>query len=180
MLRPDHGRILLFPSGSKLGTGDGETPRSLRGQIGFVSQALFLYEDLTVAENLRLFADCCNNDSGLRVLSEEVVRFQLSPFLERRVSECSQGIARRASIVRALLSKPELLLLDEPYSSLDQVGRTALDQVLSQYQSAGRTVLLASHDPEILARHTGPRLGLRGGEVAESTPRREQSQQALH
>lgn len=180
MLRPDQGRILLFPREAKLGADDAETPRSLRGQIGFVSQALFLYNDLTVAENLRLFADCCDSDSGLRVLSEEVIRFQLSGFLKRRVSECSQGMARRASIVRALLNRPELLLLDEPYSSLDQIGRAALDQVLDQYRNAGKTVLLASHDPEILARHAGPRLRLHGGAVEDFTRKQEEPQQALH
>lgn len=184
-VRPDHGCILLFPNGSKVSTGSrersaGEAPRSLRRQIGFVSQALFLYDDLTVAENLRLFADCCSDESGLRILSEEIARFQLSAFLERRFSECSQGIARRASIVRALLARPDLLLLDEPYSSLDQIGRAALDQVLLQYKSAGKTVILASHDPEILARHTGPRLILRGGEVVDATLPQGQSQQALH
>ncbi|HHU07230.1 MAG TPA: ATP-binding cassette domain-containing protein, partial [Clostridiaceae bacterium] len=123
-----------------------------RKLIGYVPQELALDERLTVRENIRFW-------TALRGLEQREVRRILltatedrlvSDFLDKPIRECSGGMARRASLVIGLLTSPQLLLLDEPFSGADQDSRVIMLERLDSLRSHGSTILIASHDHDIL------------------------------
>jgi heme ABC exporter ATP-binding subunit CcmA len=119
-----------------------------RGRIGYMSHAAMLYDELTARENLeytaRLYAGqaCLSPDEALRMVG-------LDPALERPVAQYSQGMRQRTSLARVLLSQPELLLLDEPFSNMDRASAERMLALLADLRSAGRTIVLTTHQREL-------------------------------
>jgi ABC-2 type transport system ATP-binding protein len=130
LLRPSGGELLLF----------GEPPsRRTRTRIGYVPQGLGLYEDLTVDENLAFVADAFGARPPERLEPElEAVRGEL-------IAELSLGLRRRLAFAAALGHRPELLVLDEPTSGVDALGRARLWDAIRSAAEAGAGVLVTTH-----------------------------------
>ena len=118
----------------------------LRTRLGVVSHQPLLYGDLTAAENLRFYGQLygvahlsARIEALLALTGLETVRNDL-------VRTFSRGMQQRLAIGRAMLPDPQVLLLDEPHTGLDQDACVMLDQTLSQVAGQGRTLLMASHD----------------------------------
>jgi heme exporter protein A len=124
-----------------------EEANAVRAQIGLVSHMSLLYGNLTARENLR-FAGQLYNLSGAS-LDERIDAILAQVGLKRRrdslVRTFSRGMQQRLSIARALLHDPHVLLLDEPYTGLDQDAAATLDGLLRQAHENGHTILMASH-----------------------------------
>ncbi|MHB0928073.1 MAG: heme ABC exporter ATP-binding protein CcmA, partial [Candidatus Nanopelagicales bacterium] len=131
----------------------------LRRRIGFVSHASLLYPELTGRENLkfqaRLFG-VADADSMIAQLGELL---DLAAILDRPAGELSRGNLQRLSIARALLHAPRVLLLDEPFSGLDETTASRLQLLLQRLVDAGHTVVLSTHDRAIV--ESGPHRLLR-------------------
>ena len=144
---------------------------SKASKVNFLSHHLFLYSRLSVRENLKLFGSV----QGVRSIDEVVRSLELGEVLDRPVSELSKGNQAKVGIARVLLGAPEVLLLDEPTSNLDEKGTALLLSALSQLQDAtnGQTLtLLATHDLHRLAPVATRVIVLSGGEViSDSGPR---------
>ena len=101
----------------------GEAPGEQRGRIATMNHASMLYDELTGLENLSFFARLhwgeASADEVRARAAEALEAVGLDASLPRRVGEYSQGMRQRASLARVLLTEPELLLLDEPFSNLD-------------------------------------------------------------
>jgi ABC-type multidrug transport system ATPase subunit len=104
-----------------------------------------LYEDLTGEENLR-FA-CALYDVDPAGIPGALERVGLLPEGGDRVRGYSQGMRQRVAVARALLRAPDLLLFDEPYAGLDAEAKEIVDDAVREAKLAGRTVILATHDP---------------------------------
>jgi ABC-type multidrug transport system ATPase subunit len=119
-----------------------------RERIGYMSHATMLYDEFSGVENLRYFAslyrgrDCVAPEEALR-------RVGLDPALERPVGQYSQGMKQRASLARVLISRPELLLLDEPFSNMDIASAHQMLRLLETFRSEQRTILLTTHQREL-------------------------------
>lgn len=114
-------------------------------RIGFLSHHLFLYGRLSVRENIKLFASV----QGASEWSDMVSRLELSKVVDRPLSELSKGMQARVGIARAFLGSPELILLDEPTSNLDEKGTSLLLGEIERRRSethARSTFLIATHD----------------------------------
>jgi heme exporter protein A len=114
-------------------------------RIGFLSHHLFLYGRLSVSENLKLFASA----RGATDSDNIVERLELSKVVNRPLGELSKGMQARVGIARAFLGHPELVLLDEPTSNLDEKGTALLLAEIQrrQFETDGRCVtLIATHD----------------------------------
>jgi heme ABC exporter ATP-binding subunit CcmA len=119
---------------------------NVRQYVGFVGHECSLYSELTVLENL-IFAGRMHRLEWPRnraIQSLETAGLEWSA--HRRVGTLSQGLRRRVAIVRALMHDPMLILLDEPFASLDTNGRRSLEGLFRGWRNAGRTVCFASHD----------------------------------
>ncbi len=114
-------------------------------RIGFLSHHLFLYGRLSVKENLELFASV----RGMALSKELVDRLELSNVMDRPVCELSKGMQARVGIARAFLGHPDVVLLDEPTSNLDEKGTALLLAEIQrrQFETDGRVrFLIATHD----------------------------------
>lgn len=114
-------------------------------RIGLLSHHLFLYGRLSVRENIKLFASV----QGASEWSDVVSRLELSKVVDRPLAELSKGMQARVGIARAFLGSPELILLDEPTSNLDEKGTSLLLGEIERRRSetnARSTFLIATHD----------------------------------
>jgi heme ABC exporter ATP-binding subunit CcmA len=156
---------LLHPStGSATVFGD-LAPSAARHRIGYMSHAPMLYDELTGVENLAYFRslyqgnDCLAPDEALRQVG-------LDPALTRTLGQYSQGMRQRTSLARVLLSQPELLLLDEPFSNMDVESVSQMVQLLAKFRTGSRTIVITTHQRELAAPIADFVLTLKAGRVA--------------
>ncbi|HEX5392699.1 MAG TPA: ABC transporter ATP-binding protein [Rhodocyclaceae bacterium] len=131
-----------------------------RRHVGYVPEAPALYEQLTPLEILRAGMDLhgIQNDDPQAWCMRWLERFSIGHTATRRVRELSKGTAQRVALAHAMAVSPRLLILDEPLSGLDPVGRKDVVDILSEYQQGGGTIFLTSHvlhDVERLADRFG-------------------------
>jgi putative ABC transport system ATP-binding protein len=163
--RPTRGEHLF--AGQRVESLDDDALSRLRNRtIGFVFQAFHLIPQLTVAENVEtplLYGDAHPSEWRPRALGA-LSRVGLQARADHRPSELSGGEAQRAAIARALVTRPRLLLADEPTGNLDSATGEEIASLLDELHSAGSTIVVVTHN-EALARRAR-RLGrLRDGRV---------------
>ena len=137
--RPSSGAIRIQPAGN-------DPARFLRGAIGYLSHSIALYMDLTALENLRFFAQLMDLPGGDEFLLRRIDQVGLAGREREPVRSYSRGMQQRLAIARAFLHDPDILLLDEPFTGLDQAGSDFLKNLLRSARSAGRTCVMAIHD----------------------------------
>lgn len=125
---------------------------AVRRRLGVVSHLPLLYGDLSAEDNLRFFGRLYGTPQLEQRIGEMLVLVGLESRRRDPVRTFSRGMQQRLAIGRAVLHDPEVLLLDEPHTGLDQDACEMLDGVLRQVTRSGRTVLMTSHD---LARAAG-------------------------
>jgi heme exporter protein A len=137
--RPSSGSI-------KIGEISLPMPSTHRGMIGYLSHNTSLYGDLTALENLRFYAcmqDLLATDENMMARIGQV---GLAGREREPVRNYSRGMQQRLAIARAFLRDPSILLLDEPFTGLDQPGMEFLTNYLSEARGRGKTCLMAIHD----------------------------------
>ena len=137
LLAPDRGEILFSEAGRELDAGE------RRRRVGYVAPDLALYEELTVAENLEFFARL--RGVGRERAVELAERLWLPP--GRNAGALSSGMRQRLRWAWALLHRPRLMLLDEPFQNLDGEGEKALREVLGDHLAGGGLAVVASPVP---------------------------------
>lgn len=157
---------LLDPSSGRVMYGDGPpaSGAELRARIGVLGHELSIYPELSAAENLTFFA---------RAYALADVHGAVSAALQRAgldgrddpVGQFSRGMRQRLALERALLHYPRLVLLDEPFTGLDDAATAALCSRLSELRTSGCIVLLATHDLETIDGLADRALLLRGGRL---------------
>jgi len=130
-----------------------------RGSIGFLGHEPLVYRELTVLENLDLYGRLYRVPERRERIGMLLERFGLWESRAVRAGKLSRGQLQRLALCRSLLHKPELLILDEPFSGLDAEGAELLDRELAGMRER-RTILVATHDPERVAPLAGGRLAL--------------------
>jgi heme exporter protein A len=123
-----------------------EHAANVRRYIGFVSHQALLYGDLTAAENLGFFARLYQLDQAEERINRALGTVGLAARRYDPVRTFSRGMVQRLTIARATLHQPDVLLLDEPYTGLDQDASHMLDELLLQEKARGRTILMITHD----------------------------------
>jgi heme ABC exporter ATP-binding subunit CcmA len=122
----------------------------IRQSIGVISHSPFLYEELTAYENLKFFGRIYNVPSNqLESRVKELLRqVGLQYRMYDRVDAFSRGMKQRLSIARAIIHRPKILFLDEPYTGLDHNASKLLNQILNDFIRDSGTILMATHDFE--------------------------------
>lgn len=143
LTRPTFGKMTILGSGEVA---------DVRSRIGYLGHDSMLYDELTAIENLRYSAKLYQDEvlpAGRWSPEESLIMVGLDPGLIRPVGKFSQGMRQRASLARVLMAKPELLLLDEPFSNVDIASSAQMLHVLDQLRAAGNTILLTTHQPDL-------------------------------
>jgi len=123
---------------------------AIRAQIGMLGHDLFLYPELTARENLTFFAHLYGLSDVAAVVDAALEHANLSARANDFVGGFSRGMRQRVALERALLHEPRLILLDEPFTGLDQASTRALVARLQERQHAGCMIVLATHDLDVV------------------------------
>src|SRR5487761_360623 len=140
LTEPSEGEILL--DGRKMD----RRPAALRSRIGFVSHATFLYDDLTIRENLALAGKLFGLSDLNRKIGAALETFALSDRSRQAVRSLSRGLQQRVTLARALLHDPDFILLDEPFTGLDVHSAAALQALLRRLPGEGKAVAFSTHN----------------------------------
>lgn len=139
LLKPSSGEIYL----------DGEKMENMSTKIGYMFQRDQLFEWLNVLDNVKLGLKIQHkmNADSLELIDELLKKYNLWNFRNHHPSELSGGMRQRVALIRTLALKPELLLLDEPFSALDyQTRLNVSDEISGIIKSQRKTVIMVTHD----------------------------------
>ena len=142
LVSPTSGRVIIDGIDIK------EAPAKIRSKIGVISHETYLYHELTAIENLRFFARMYDTKDIENRINDLIKQVGLSYRKNDRVRTFSRGMKQRLSIARALVHDPPILLLDEPYTGLDQHASATFDRILAGMNAHDKTRILISHDIE--------------------------------
>ena len=172
MIRAIAGRVAL-DSGSIQLFGRTVTARDPRPEIGVVPQELAVYSLLTARENLAFFAGLGGVADPAAAAALALSRAGLADRADDPVSSFSRGMRQRVALERALIHAPRLVLLDEPFTGLDDASTAMLVARLQGLRDDGAIVIVATHDLDLAEGLLDHALFLRDGRVVESLARPE-------
>jgi heme ABC exporter ATP-binding subunit CcmA/heme exporter protein CcmB len=159
--RPSRGQVVY---GAQAGA-DGS---AVRGRIGWLGHDPGLYPELSAEENLRFFAALHGIQSADTRVAEALAHARLPERAGDPVGRFSRGMRQRVGLERALLASPRLVLLDEPFTGLDDASSVALLARLAALRDAGAIVLLSTHDPARVAGILDAKVILESGRVTST------------
>jgi heme exporter protein A len=139
-LRPSRGTCRVFGLDTVRDSGD------VRGIVSLLAHDSGLYGDLTVIENLQFAARMLGQSHADAALVPHLERVGLAHVPRERARALSSGMQRRLAIARLLLRTPKLLLLDEPFNSLDAQGVELVSGLVHETRARGGTVMMVAHD----------------------------------
>lgn len=119
---------------------------AVRRRLGVLSHQPLLYGDLTAEENLRFYGKMYAVENPDSRIDEVLQLVDLSHRRNDLLRTYSRGMQQRLAIARSVIHDPDILLLDEPYTGLDQDACAMLDEVLQEIAVQGRTIVMTSHD----------------------------------
>jgi heme ABC exporter ATP-binding subunit CcmA len=138
----------------------------VRQRVAYLSHSTGLYDGLTARENLAFAAAMLGTEQPGSRVERALADVELADRADERVEGFSAGMRKRLALGRMLLGQPSLVLLDEPYASLDAAGMAIVDELLQAWRAAGVSVLIASHATDRMAPMLDGRVVLERGLVS--------------
>ena len=165
LMSPTHGDIKINGFSYK------DHSRSIKQNIGIITDKSFLYEDLTIYENLK-FYDNLNYNFKKPQIKAKIERytklFNLEDWVSEPIRNLSKGMKQKVELIRVLMHNPTILILDEPFSSLDQKTIPLLIDLLVKIQKSKKiTIIISTHNIEIAQQICNELLILKNGRNVE-------------
>lgn len=135
--RPSRGNVRVF--------GEESRDQATRRKIGILGHGIAVYEEFSALENLKLFAGLYGLANPARTAQEWLERTGLERVGNGLVREFSRGMRQRLALARAFLHEPSVLLLDEPFTALDDRAIAVLQSLLAEARAKSRTIVLSTH-----------------------------------
>jgi lipopolysaccharide export system ATP-binding protein len=171
MVKPESGSIII---NSKLANNYPTYERTIKFKIGFVPQNGGYFQDLTVYENLKAIAEIKINDLSLRneKINSLISKFEFDPIRQIKAKFLSGGQKKKLVIALALISDPQILLLDEPFAALDVMTIKILQSIIIDLQKHGNiSIILCDHQARDLLACVDTAVIINNGKViAQGTP----------
>ena len=164
--KPDSGHVYFGEEDLSQLT-EGQLTAFRRAQIAFIFQQYFLLPNLTVEQNVKMGANRAGNQDYVRILEA----LGLGDKLQHFPSQLSGGEQQRVAIARALSRRPSVILADEPTGTLDPSTSVGIMRLLDRINRQGTTVVMATHDDEIVDQMRKRVIELKGGEVVRDQDR---------
>jgi ABC-2 type transport system ATP-binding protein len=159
LLHPSEGRVSVF------GTDPLEDPAVYR-RIGFVPEEDAVYGHLSTRQLVRYAAELSRCDASSRAVDDAIARVNMQDAADRPIAEYSKGMRQRAKVAAALVSEPDLLVLDEPLNGADPMQRAVLIGLFHDLADAGRTIIVSSHVLAEVERMTDRVIAVLDGKLA--------------
>jgi len=137
LIKPDYGMIQIF----------GYMPNTIEAKkrIGFLPESPYFYEHLTGYEFLKIHSMLCNKHTDKNRLMELLEKVGLIKAADLPLQKYSRGMLQRIGIAQSLVGDPDLLILDEPLTGLDPIGRKEIKDLILEQKKNGKTVFFSSH-----------------------------------
>lgn len=147
LIKPSTGSVKIF--------GKSATEVSAREKIGYVPEQPYFYDYLTVAEILQMYAQLSGLHSHDRdnAITQALAAVNMGDRVGASMRSLSKGLTQRIAIAQAIVAKPKLLILDEPFSGMDPIGRKEFRELFLNLKKQGTTIFICSHilsDVELL------------------------------
>ncbi len=138
LFKPDSGEILIL---------GGEMTEEKKNRIGYLPEERGLYQDITLEKCLVYLATLkgLSKEEANHRLDGFLERFELSEHRKKKVKELSKGMQQKAQLIATLIHKPELVIVDEPFSALDPVNTQMVKDLLNDERSKGRSIVMCTH-----------------------------------
>jgi len=160
LAHPTHGTVSIL----------GKTPHEACRDIGYMAHPSLLYDEMSGWENLRYFARLYDISGNGRC--EQVIRsVGLDPALLRPVGAYSQGMRQRLSLARAILHDPKILLLDEPFASVDVPSAREMVGLLRGMRDAGKTIFVVTHQAPLVEGVADEFVWMQAGQIVDRSDR---------
>lgn len=140
LTKPTKGKVLMAGHDIR------KEPQEIRKSVGFISHQPFLYESLSAFENIRFFASMYGISNADEKAAGVIGKVGLENRRHDLVRTFSSGMKQRLAVARAIVHDPKILLLDEPYSGLDQHGTRIFNEMLKLLKTQKRTILMTTHN----------------------------------
>jgi ABC-2 type transport system ATP-binding protein len=143
---------IFYPDSGKVVVLGHESARAANDRIGYLPEERGLYRRMRVRDVLRFYAEL----KGLRHCRPEIdrwlERFELAKWGDKKVEALSKGMAQKVQFISAVVSRPELVILDEPFSGLDPVNQEVIKDAILSLKQQGTTILFSTHDMDVAER----------------------------
>lgn len=140
---PDRGRITVLGK---------DTGAAADDRVGYLPEERGLYKKMKVRDLLRFFAELKGMRDYGPAIDSWLERLGLAPWADKRVDALSKGMAQKIQFIGAVVARPELLILDEPFSGLDPVNMEVLKDAILDVRKQGTTIIFSTHDMEVAER----------------------------
>jgi ABC-2 type transport system ATP-binding protein len=137
IIYPDSGRISVF----------GQTLNKMHSsRIGYLPEERGLYKKMKVRELIRFFAKLKGGTDIESRIGEWLERFELQQWANKKIDALSKGMSQKVQFIATVITEPELLILDEPFSGLDPVNMEIMRSAVLDMQKRGSTIVFSTHD----------------------------------
>jgi heme exporter protein A len=137
LAKPSKGSVKIYGAEAR--------EESTRRRIGVLGHGISLYDELTATENLVLFGKLYGLDDAVKRAHQWLERTGLERVRDGLVREFSRGMRQRLAVARTFIHDPQLLLFDEPFTSLDDRAIAVLQSLITEAQSRGCTIVMSTH-----------------------------------
>jgi ABC-2 type transport system ATP-binding protein len=137
IIHADQGRISVLGS---------QTHSAANDRVGYLPEERGLYRQMKVVELLRFFSQLKGHAVSRAEIDQWLERVQLTAWAERKIEALSKGMSQKVQFLATIIARPQLLLLDEPFSGLDPVNAEVVREIMLELVRGGTTVLFSTHD----------------------------------
>ncbi len=137
ILHPDRGDIVVLGERRRAAAND---------RVGYLPEERGLYKQMKVREQLRFYAELKGCRNSRRAIDDWLERLELAAWADKKVQALSKGMSQKVQFIAAVIARPELVLLDEPFSGLDPVNADVLREAVLGLRQGGTTVIFSTHD----------------------------------
>lgn len=140
IIRPDSGDIRVFGQ---------ELRRSSTDRIGYMPEERGIYTRMKVGEVLEFYGDLKNGKNLKAEVRRWLEKLELADWENKKVETLSKGMTQKIQFISTVIAKPDLIILDEPFSGLDPVNRDVIKDAILELQAQGSTVIFSTHDMNV-------------------------------
>ncbi len=137
---------ILHPDSGEIEVLGGRMPEAANDRIGYLPEERGLYKQMKVRDLLRFYADLKGMRGSRPAVDEWLERLGLSSWATKKVAALSKGMSQKVQFIATVVAKPDLILLDEPFSGLDPVNAEVVREAILDLRREGATVIFSTHD----------------------------------